>query len=611
MREEATKRPSDGATKGAGVLLALVLAFAWVGGAAGADVSVEVPAEVYAGVPFQLDVRIADAKDYQAPRIPEIPGVQIVGGPTPTTQSSTMIINGRMTQQTAVTLTWRLVAREPGLIAIPRLAVTADGETLRTRAVRVSVLRSESGDLLFLEVVAGREAYYLGETIDLELRIWLRPYVDQRAGVGLDEQDMWNQVNVQASSWGPFAPGLRQVSVSGQPHTGADGVSRRYYVYSVKASYAPTETGDLSFEDVRVLVNYPQRLGRGRGFFDRGWSVQSSRPVVGGVEAAPIRIIPTPAQGRPPSFAGAVGRFGFSVKARPTEAAVGDPITLTMTIEDVTGRADLNVIQPPPLENLEPLAGDFRIAGDAPAGLVDGSRKTFTQTIRARSGDVSRIPPIPFSYFDPAVESYVTVESDPIEVDIVPLATLSDAQIVGAGAPAGDTVTELTEVAGGILANYSGDDVLLSSQAFALSWTQGAVLLLPPGLFCVVAVGRARTRRRRADSGYERRRGARRRALAKLAALPDEPARRAEITAAALSEYVADRCNLPPGAMTPAEVVTRLEGRGVGRDLLDEVKALLTACEAMRYAPGQAGETDSVAERARACIERLQREGIR
>jgi hypothetical protein len=79
--------------------------------------------------------------------------------------------------------------------------------------------------------------------------------------------------------------------------------------------------------------------------------------------------------------------------------------------------------------------------------------------------------------------------------------------------------------------------------------------------------------------------------------------------AAALSDYVADRCNLPAGALTAAEVVSRLRDGAVADPLVEAVASVLAECEAQRYAGGAAATTD-VLERATRCIDDLERERL-
>ena len=52
-------------------------------------------------------------------------------------------------------------------------------------------------------------------------------------------------------------------------------------------------------------------------------------------QTAAIVFAPPPEEGRPPFYAGAVGRYDLRVTAKPTEVAVGDPITVQLEIRDV------------------------------------------------------------------------------------------------------------------------------------------------------------------------------------------------------------------------------------------------------------------------------------
>jgi hypothetical protein len=332
---------------------------------------------------------------------------------------------------------------------------------------------------------------------------------------------------------------------------------------------------------------------------------------VAGVERTAIEIVPPPARGRPPTFTGAVGRFDFEVTARPTEVAVGDPVTLSMTVTDRTsGTARLESLRPPALEQVSALTERFRVPSDPLAGVVDGRRKTFTQTIRPRDDAVDRIPAIPFAYFDPVTEQYVIARSSPIALTVEAASVITATDVVGGEPAPGTGTTELTEVAGGILANYGGPELLVSQQAFALTWGHGAAVLLPPIALGAVAFGRRRALRLRDDRGYARRRSARRRAVRRLReARHAEAAGQADGTASALCDYVADRCNLPAGALTGAEAVSRLRSGGVRGELVDDVEALLAACERSRYA-GATGGTEDIAERGVRCVDRLERERI-
>ena len=609
-------------------LAMILLALLWcAAGSSAAEVSVELSSrEVYAGIPFSLTIVIRNYEAFDEadlPSIPQLPGLTVLGPPSQSTQSSYSSINGRVTQSKSLTLRYSLVATQPGQYTLPPIEVTVDGRTFAGNPITITASKPEAGDLLYVDVQAEKDAVYLGEPVNLTLRIWIKRYEDDQFDVELRAGDTWSLVETNRSTWGEFVEAIRETS--GPLRRGPDartvrrpddaGIESVYYVYEIGATLWPQQAGPLAIEPVAVYITYPTRLERSRDFFSRDQlRIADARPVIAAAELPQVMVKSPPEAGRPPFYAGAVGRFDIAVTAQPTEVAVGDPITITLTVTDRTpGGTRLDLLQPPPLQRIAELEESFRIPGDPLAGVVEGRTKTFTQTIRARSDQVNQVPAIPFAYFDPDGEQYHTVQSEPIELNVQSASMVTMSDIVGGAGGAEPRATELTEVAGGILANQVGADVLLTQQVFAVGWPQIVIVVAPPFLFIVIAFGRYQTLRLRNDHGYARRRSARRRAMRRLSeAHRPEGRHQAEAVAAALSDYVADRYNLPAGALTSLEIAERLRTSGVSPALIEEVESLLAECEALRYAGGTTTtKTGSIADLASRCIKRLERERIR
>ncbi|UCD74025.1 MAG: BatD family protein, partial [Phycisphaerales bacterium] len=270
-------------------------------------------------------------------------------------------------------------------------------------------------------------------------------------------------------------------------------------------------------------------------------------------------------------------------------------------------------LQPPPLDRVRALQEDFKIPADPLAGVVNGSIKTFTQTVRARHDQVTEIPPIPFASFDPDREEYVVVWSDAIPITVRPTATLSMAEVVEAEGPGQISATELTEAAGGILANYTKLDELLAEQDSDIPLKLALILLIvPPVAYLATFITQKRVRRLRGDVAYARRRKARPLALSRIRKIASGSSPQdAELAAGAVREYVADRCNLAPGAATAAEVVAQMRRNRVRPELIEDVQNLLADCEQMTYAGGGEARVEDLADRARKCIIRLEREHLK
>lgn len=589
----------------------LALACVTLREARAADVEMKLSAtETYVGLPITVQITIRDAAQCERPKFPDIPGAAVrdVGGENRMTQMS--VVNGRMSQSVTVSYQFQVTPQTAGPLTIPSIDVVADGKTHRTQPRTVVVSKSESGDLLFVDLVGSRPAVYVGEQLEVTLQIWIKPYFDRGFQLKLRDADMWGLVDLNNSQWGIFRESIEQAASRGRRPSGREtmrndsqGQPHAYYLYQLQATMSPERPGRLDASNINVIVSYPTRLRRDESFFGGGnLTIDESRPVAAGIQGTAITVKPLPTEGRPPWFRDAVGAYDLTVSARPSDVAVGDPITLTLSLH---GRGRLGTLQPPPLADMPELTRDFKVPSDPLAGTVEGDRKRFTQTIRARSDTIREIPAIPFAYFDPATEKYVTVHSKPIPLKVKPASQLAVSQVVQAQ-PNREAPTQLTERSGGILPNYTDLDDVLAQQAFTPGWPAALAGALPPFAFAACWLIQRRSRRLRTDVGYARRRSAARHARAALdEAARSDRAETARLAAAAVRGYVSDRCNLPAGSLTAEETVAHLSRRGAAAEAVRRVREFLDQCETAQYA---AVESNGLCEAARRCIAQLERE---
>ncbi|HUX20484.1 MAG TPA: BatD family protein, partial [Spirochaetia bacterium] len=180
-----------------------------------------------------------------------------------------------------------------------------------------------------------------------------------------------------------------------------------------------------------------------------------------------IEVHPLPLAGRPSDYTGLIGHFQLSVSASPTTVNVGDPITLTMKL---TGGPGLASVEIPRLSSMPGFLKAFRIPADRSAGSTSGSTKTFTQSIRAVSDRVSKIPPVVIPYFDPTTGQYTLLKSAPVKLTVRPTHILTAKNLQGAvpARPAG-VAGEPVASSKGINYNYEGVRVLERSSYSPLS----------------------------------------------------------------------------------------------------------------------------------------------
>lgn len=501
------------------IFVALLLASS----AIAADVSVGLSQrETYVGLPVTLQIKISDAEDYEAPLVPEVDGLTIRSTGTPTRNSQISIINGRRSDSSSITYTYRIIPQREGTFTIPPIPVTADGKTTRTSKLQIVATKSETGDLMFVEIVGKQDSIYVGEALELTLKIWLRPYRDKDRGVVLSEADMWNLISNE-TNWGPFAERLEELSEDNKRPGGEEvlradneGDQRSYFLYEIDATVYPQRPGKIDGDDVQIIVQYPTSLGKSRDpfasffgddsfpfksrlfdddFFSSPFgsrlSVTSIRPIVAETAVEPIEVKPIPSEGRPADYRGAVGQYQIATEAKPTKVKAGDPITLHI---GVSGSGPMELVQAPPLSRLSELTDGFKVPDEPLAGFVDGSQKVFSTTIRPKQQGITQIPPVPLSYFDPDQEKFITVYSDPISIAVDEAETLDLSAIVGSSADRSAKNSSAEKPTSRVsFVNFTGSAVLQNEMPptpiTALQW---ALLAIPPLVVAAIAVVRLR-----------------------------------------------------------------------------------------------------------------------
>ncbi len=516
-------------------LLAICLfAAGWfaAGDARAADVDVQLSTrEAYVGEPIVLEITIQDTSNFKLPKLPLVDGLQIRSLGAPSRRSQTTIINGNVSQSESVTFRYAVTASRAGEFEIPAFEIIADGESLTSQPLRFVSGVSETGDLLFVEIAGKQDRVYVGEPLELTLKVWIRPFRDQEREITLDEETMWGSLSPR-SSWGSFATRVQELAESRKRPGGqevlredTDGTKRSYYLYEIETTIYPKRPGEIDASDVRIIVDYPVELGQVRdpmsGFFrdslfgdspfggsafGSSLRITKTRPIEAEASVDATQVIPIPQQGRPAEFQGAVGNYKIATRTDTTVTHAGDPITLQI---EIRGDGPLELVQAPPLEILD---RDFRVDQQPLAGFVQDGAKYFTTTVRPRDTSVTEIPPIKMSFFNPETEAFETAQSQPIAIEVRASETLQiDSLDDKKQATLADA--ERSPKSGGfsprrmLFASRSGAEVLASQSARSLVPAAIALLFLPPLAFIVAWSVANRSRFRSPSSWFRTPRG--------------------------------------------------------------------------------------------------------
>jgi len=320
-------------------------------------------------------------------------------------------------------------------------------------------------------------------------------------------------------------------------------------------------------------------------------------------ESAPLalEVRPLPTEGRPALFNGMVGNFTIAVTADPVAVRVGEPVTLAIT---VTATGFMENIFFPPLRYQPLLVNRFEIPAERSLPKRSGKSKTYTQTIRPLSTDITEVPAIQLVFFSPASNAYVIVESEPIPLKV------SLAESVAAYGMDYRTRPRVAE--GGIRQNYEAPDMLESRPLPMLGWAHplllAALLLLPPllagGAGLIAHLGKRKEHIHRTAKAARAYKVYRKNA----AHIARKHQMKSEIHGNldhVLRAYLGDRLHLNPGALSFREAESQLPA---GKET-ENLKQLFETCEAYRFTtdydePGNARQIVRKANRIVKSIER-------
>jgi len=491
-----------------------------------------------------------------------------------------------------------LTASKAGSFTLPPITVKVAGQAYTTNVVNVTVTRPETTRQMDIEIDVASRRCYVGQPVLVTIRwyIWAAIAEGQLFRNPAFNMPALTRPVFKVADPDALTPSTSNtLNLSGhetpyeQARVEHDGVECIEVTF--RKVLIPQRTGRVTIDPVTVSAELAVERVRSRdplgfdSFF--GPSYRYERFVVS-TEPVELEVLPLPQGGRPTDFYGLIGRYTIETTATPVKVNVGDPITLTIRIG---GSPYLEPVRWPGLEGLGALQRDFRIPSDRGAPEIKNGMKVFTQTVRALNERVTQIPPIPLSYFDADQGRYVTVQSDPIPLDVAPTKVVTVEDVEGLGPVAAQRRIEA--VRQGLSANVEGMEVLenqrfepmaaLIRPAYVGLWA-GPLALLAVSAALRLA-GRQPERRRAA----RRRRNACRRAVKALDATTalDETSRRAAM-ATAMKRYVADRWDRVAGSLTAADCHTVVLQATNDASLAEQYRELLDALEASVYAGGQA-----------------------
>lgn len=389
----------------------------------------------YTGVPIDLQI-VAD--DFDEEPQPEVRGQEPDGArlefvqARPQVSSMMQILNGKVTQsrQVRFAFVYRMTASKAGRYRLGPFTVVQGDTSVTTNHIDLLVGDVPQAGGQQLHVRLPDHPIFVGQRVPVTVEWWTEDgladrlfnqrlvvplFLDATSFQFLDEDKEPSRIAVRVDTPGgevEFPADVRR----------ADQGGRRWVIRSFTRTMVAIAAGRFEFDEPALFCE--EATSFQRDFF--GSRVPSrTRPVRVAGEPMVLDVQTVPAQGRPASFAGAIGQgFAMDVSADRTVVQTGDPVKLTFTIR---GDGSLDTASLPPLTEAGLSPEQFRVPAGRTAGVVDDKGKHFEVTVRVVDPAVREIPPIEYSWFDPAGGGFQTTRSAPIALSV------REATVVGAG----------------------------------------------------------------------------------------------------------------------------------------------------------------------------------
>jgi hypothetical protein len=621
--------------------VAVLILAAPAGRAQEPEIAVEASAEEVS-VGETIDYAV-DVLNVEAPTAPDLSAFRddftvVSLGDQSHNQSSTFIINGKVSQKSSYghTYRYRLTPKRGGPLTIPAPTITVDGKTVSGRALSVRVIVPEPQDLVLAEIKASRTRVYPTQPFELTLRILVRPlpgdpdrdpltplrrrpphldvnWVDPPSGLAGEDKARWLQKQLADNGIGFTLNDFTMRSISffeGPPaavfnlyhgresRNGLDGRPVNYFVYELKRTLTAEKAGEYSLGPAVVKGTFVSGM-------EDGDYAGRRLVVVAPAASVEVRDVPKP---RPATYCGGIGQYRLTASAAPTALRVGDPLTLSLDIARQPTSGSLGQISAPDLGTNQQLAADFEIIDRNPTGRIEGDVKHFEYALRPKRTGVG-IPAIAVSVFNPDTERFSDITSPPIDLSVSAASRVNPGDLVGGLKTPG--ASSIRSQAQGIFQNVT-DPSELSDERVDLS----VLASIAAGSWIAVAgliAGVAVRRRKAGDQAWQRRRRARATAERTLSdARKDLAQGRAgdalRKVRSALLGLIADSRNMVAEGLTPSEANAELARTSVAAETRAAVARLLDVVESAEYGGSAGPEAPIVIEEAAALIPNLVRQ---
>ena len=526
------------------------------------------------GVNERLRVDFEMNQDGDNFRPPSFDGFTVVGGPNQAV--SNRWINGDRTY--SKTYSYYLQPNSRGRKTIAQAEITVDDKIYKTTPVDVEVTAAVekptdgddseliASDNLHLVAEVSDATPYLNEGITVVYKLYVSPRISVSNFREVDSpkfSDFWSQ-NIEIRELRPENGEYR-----GEPYR---------YVVLKKAVLYPQKTGELELEPLTLSVSVDVPSDR-RDIFGSRIYKTINKTVAAGTRTIDVKPLP---DGKPAGFTGAVGKFSMDVSTTKEKLKASESLEAKV---EIRGNGNLNLFELPALEvpsSLEMYSPERIENVTTTLNGKQGSIIDNYTIVPTRKGQYP-IKPLNFSYFDPQSETYKSLSSQEIVIEVEEGPATGGNVIAGNNRQSVNLPSEQFR-----FIKTSTNLKPLDQQAFFRSWTFWGSLFLPFAAIPLFILFGKRRDAKAADVTGNRRKKADRLARKYLSEakknLGDQQSFY-ESLERAMHNYLKAKLHIQTAEMSKERISEILREKNVADETSTEFIEVLKSCEFARYTP--------------------------
>lgn len=530
------------------------------------------------GINERLKVSFEMNKNGDNFRPPKFEGFRVVGGPNQSTSNTW--INGK--RSFSRTYTYFLNPTRKGTLKIGQATIKIDGEIYKTSPAQVEVT-----DAVKTPNQGGNADYIADQNVHLVAEVSNgRPYLNEAFTVVYklyytSQIGISNVNEVESPSFADFWSHLIPIQKLEMKQGVFKGETYNYVTWR-KAVLYPQKTGELVIEPLTLNINVQVPSNR-RDIFGQRINRQVPKVITAGKRI--IKVKPLPEKNKPIGFTGAVGSFdlSYSLNKKVLKASESFQATLKVSgrgnlklfgLPKITVPATLEVYEP---EHTESIKTNL-------LGMQGSIQDTYT-IVPEFQGNYP-IPGVSFSYFDPNKQSYVTLSSKEYMVNV------NEGPLAGKS-PKGEIVSNLlkpnlNDKQFNFIALETDLQPIIKSQSFFGKRNFYLMIFVPFVFLFLFTIWFKTQSTRKIDPVTERQKTANRLAKKYLSSAKKALRKKEafyEALERALHNYLKAKLRIVTADFSKDRIISLLKDKKVEINLIKEFVALLSVCEAARYAP--------------------------